>query len=77
MKSKTFIALTAASALLAGISVASAQNGSAKTQDTSPTVKSHVSRVHAHLKRSTTGAAVGDPGTTQRDKDVNYWATHK
>jgi len=77
MKSKTFIALTAASALLAGITAASAQNGSTNSQDTAPTVKSHANRVHAHLRRSTTGVAVGDPGTTQRDKDVNYWATHK
>jgi hypothetical protein len=77
MKSKTFIALTAASALLIGVTVASAQNGSANSQDTSPTVKSHPNRVLAHLKHSTTGVAVGDPGTTQRDKDVNYWATHK
>jgi cyclohexyl-isocyanide hydratase len=31
----------------------------------------------AHEKARIVKVAVGDPGTTQRDKDVNYWATHK
>jgi hypothetical protein len=77
-KTKTLIALAAASALLAGANVASAQNGSTSGPDTSPSVKTHAARVHARHQRNTAGAApVGDPGTTQRDKDVNYWATHK
>ena len=76
MKSTTLIALTACSALLTGITVANAQNDSTSSQNTSPSVKSHASRVHAHPMGSTTGVAVGDPDTTQRDKNVNYWATH-
>jgi hypothetical protein len=77
MQTKILITLTAASALLAGVTVASAQNGSTSTPDTSPGVKTHAPRTHVQHKRSTVGWSVPEPGTTQRDKDVNYWATHK
>jgi hypothetical protein len=78
MQAKTLIAFAAASALLGGVTIASAQNSATNPSDTAAGVKkSHAARSTTHKKRSTTGMSVPEPGTTQRDKDVHTWATEK